>query len=205
MKFIITGKHCSGKFEILNEIEEGGMKIGHEFSNITSEYAKQIYIDPQYEAYTIHDINQIFENGSFINIENIAEPTEAPGAFFYYKGISFDTFDYSDAIVLNPNQVINLNRVTFPGRELIIWIWVDNSYGRRFEYYKENNLKYNFTDEELKENKVIKNFIQEILSNNPNYRLLYFNNEDPSRIASIILALFTYPDLIELFSKTFRN
>ena len=40
--------------------------------------------------------------------------------------------------------------------------------------------------------------------NFPNSQLIYFNNEDPSRVAAIVYTLVKHPELVDIFVKKFN-
>ena len=197
MKIFVVGKQCSGKTEILNECEELGLGVGREFCNIKS---SALHIDPKYERYTMDDISKIFENNAYICISGINESGVLDG-YMGYRGISLYTFDNSDIMALHPNQVCELNKQAIT--DDVLFIWMDDNRDRRIHRYAENKYVYNFIEVEENESQFDADFVK-VIYNLPHSKLIYFNNEDPSRVAAIIYAIRNHPDLIDIFVNRFN-
>ena len=197
MKIFVVGKQCSGKTEILNECEELGLRVGREFCNIKS---NALHIDPKYERYTMDDISKIFENNAYICISGINESGVLDG-YMGYRGISLYTFDNSDIMALHPNQVCELNKQAIT--DDVLFIWMDDNRDRRIHRYAENKYVYNFIEVEENESQFDADFVK-VIYNLPHSKLIYFNNEDPSRVAAIIYAIRNHPDLIDIFVNRFN-
>ena len=197
MKIFVVGKQCSGKTEILNECEELGLRVGREFCNIKS---SALHIDPKYERYTMDDISKIFENNAYICISGINESGVLDG-YMGYRGISLYTFDNSDVMALHPNQVCELNKQAIT--DDVLFIWMDDNRDRRIHRYAENKYVYNFIEVEENESQFDADFVK-VIYNLPHSTLIYFNNEDPSRVAAIIYAIRNHPDLIDIFVNRFN-
>ena len=197
MKIFVVGKQCSGKTEILNECEELGLRVGREFCNIKS---SALHIDPKYERYTVDDISKIFENNAYICISGINESGVLDG-YMGYRGISLYTFDNSDIMALHPNQVCELNKQAIT--DDVLFIWMDDNRDRRIHRYAENKYVYNFIEVEENESQFDADFVK-VIYNLPHSKLIYFNNEDPSRVAAIIYAIRNHPDLIDIFVNRFN-
>ena len=197
MKIFVVGKQCSGKTEILNECEELGLRVGREFCNIKSSAR---HIDPKYERYTMDDISKIFENNAYICISGINESGVLDG-YMGYRGISLYTFDNSDIMALHPNQVCELNKQAIT--DDVLFIWMDDNRDRRIHRYAENKYVYNFIEVEENESQFDADFVK-VIYNLPHSKLIYFNNEDPSRVAAIIYAIRNHPDLIDIFVNRFN-
>ena len=203
MKFIITGKHCSGKLEVLRLLGELGMNIGHEFSNIPR-YNPSIYIDPEYEKYTQNDINDVFENRCFISLQNMLGVSMLD-SYSYYHGISFDTFDSSDVVIMSPNQVLSSNRYVFnPNSPNIVWIWLDNTFENRSRRFRDEHRRYDFDEIESLDSLNSGDFVKIIYPHNPSCHTLYFTNEVPERVAAIIFSIYKHPDLLQTFEQYFN-
>ena len=197
MKIFVVGKQCSGKTEILNECEELGLRVGREFCNIKS---SALHIDPKYERYTMDDISKIFQNNAYICISGINESGVLDG-YMGYRGISLYTFDNSDVMALHPNQVCELNKRAIA--DDVLFIWMDDNRDRRIHRYAENKYVYNFIEVEENESQFDADFVK-VIYNLPHSKLIYFNNEDPSRVAAIIYAIRNHPDLIDVFVNRFN-
>ena len=197
MKVFIVGRQCSGKTEVLDECDELGLRVGREFCNIQSPV---LHIDPKYELYTIDDINKIFENNAYICITGIDESGVLDG-YMGYRGLSLYTFDNSDVMLLHPQQVCSLNKKAIT--EPILFVWVDDNRDKRIHRFVENKCGHNFIEIEEVESQFDTDFIKTVY-NLPNSQLIYFNNEDPGRIAAIVYTLVKHPELVDIFVKKFN-
>lgn len=199
MKFIIVGLHGSGKLAALNECEDLGCKVGREFSNLPTAYEK-INIDPQYDVYSGEDITSIFETNAYLCLNGIEETGVIDG-YSYYRGISQYTFDNSDVIMMTPIQVESLN---LPNNyDHIVWVWLDNKRDSRIRRHAEENRKYDFVEQEMIESHHTQSFVKTIY-NIKNSSVLYFSEELPERVATIITAINKHPELLEIFEKNYN-
>ena len=62
---------------------------------------------------------------------------------------------------------------------------------------------YNFNDRDIIEKDGIQSFVKFIYGLK-NAHVLYFSNEDPGRVASIIYSLIKHPDLFNIYAKYFN-
>lgn len=197
MKIFIVGRQCSGKTEVLDECAELGLRVGREFCNIESD---MLHIDKKYERYTIDDIGKIFENGAYICISGIDESGVLDG-YMGYRGISLYTYDNSDVMALHPKQVCNINKPAI--KDNIIFVWLDNNRDKRIHRFASLKCHYDFVEMEEAESQFDADFVKSIY-NFPNSQLIYFNNEDPSRVAAIVYTLVKHPELVDIFVKKFN-
>lgn len=197
MKIFVIGRQCSGKTDILNECEELGMSVGREFCNLDS---PNLHIDPKYEKYSMDDINKIFENNAYVCISGVDEKGILDG-YMGYRGISSYTYDNSEVMLLHPQQVCSLNMGAI--KDDVLFVWVDNNRDNRIHKYAEHNYKYDFVELEDVESQCDSDFIKTVY-NFPNSKILYFNNEDPGRVAAIIYALSKHQDLVDVFASKFN-
>jgi hypothetical protein len=196
MKIFIVGKQCSGKTDVLDACEELGLKVGREFCNIKSNV---LHIDPKYESYNIDDIDKIFESGAYICITGIDESGVLDG-YMGYRGLSLYTFDNSDIMLLHPQQVCAINKKAITDK--VVFVWLDNNRDNRIHHYAEKKCMHDFIEIEDIESQFDADFIKTIY-NFPNSKLLYFNNEDPERVAAIVYALVKHPELLDIFANKF--
>ena len=199
MKFFIVGKHSSGKLETLNLLEELGVKVAREFSNL-EQYHPNIYIDKKYLKYSQDDIETIFNNRSFISMSPLEENNILDG-YKYYRGIDFYNYDLADAMVLNPRQVTFINKNML--NKKTIFVWMDNNRDSRIHNHVQENRSYDFIEIEKLETPYDSDFVKTIY-NLPNSHILYFNNECPERVASIIYSIIKHPDLLDIFTKYYN-
>lgn len=199
MKFFITGLHASGKQEILKYLEGYGVKCGKLFTNL-EELTDDVYNFKNYECYTIEDINDIFENNAYIFIQDLPQSGLNFRSVRYYEGLSYHEFDNNDVFVLSPDQLISIPPKTI--NEEICFIWVDNTKDNRSARYHREHRTYNYNDRETYERKDLGSYVK-ALYGFENSHVLYFNDEIPIRIATIIYNLIKHPDMFELFTKNF--
>lgn len=199
MKYIIIGKQGSGKFAILRQLQEMGIRVGHEFSNLP-EKPDKVYMDPDYEFYPMDDINKVFETKSYIYIGGIEE-TGINNSYIYYRGLSYYTYDNSDVISISPVQLEQLNKTLMT--EPVTFIWLDNKRDARIRLHAEENRTHSFLEQEAIESRTDSDFVKN-LYNFPNSQVLYFTNELPNRVAAVIAALIKHPDLHDIFIENFN-
>lgn len=201
MKFFIVGKHASGKHQVLNTLEdEYGVRVGREFCNIPHPAPPQLYIDPKYIRYSFDDISKIFENRGYVCISGIRESGILDGNA-YYRGISFYTIDNSDVIVISPEQMLGLNWSAL--RDDTCFVWMDNTRDNRIHRYSAEKRTYSFMEVEKIESEYDADFVKAIY-NFQSSGVLYFNNEEPERVACIVAACIKHPDLLSDFTKNFN-
>jgi hypothetical protein len=78
---------------------------------------------------------------------------------------------------------------------------LDNTEVNRYSRYSEENRQYSFNEREIYEKQDISAFIKAIYNGD---KLIYFTNEDPSRIATILYTIIKYPELLDLYVKNFN-
>lgn len=199
MKVFIVGKHASGKHEALQVCEEQGIVVGREFSNIET-LDPRIYMDPHYNQYTVEDISNIFEMKSYVCMHGVEE-SGVIDSYMIQRGISFYTYDQSDVMVLTPQQLENINKPIL--KDNILFVWMDSNQAARIRRHAEENRKYSFNEQEEIENRYSVDFVK-TLYNFPNAQVLYFNNEDPARVGTVISAIIKHPDLLDSFVNNYR-
>lgn len=199
MKVFIVGKHASGKHEALQVCEEQGVVVGREFSNIEAPDPR-IYMDPRYNQYSVDDISNIFEMKSYICMHGVEE-SGVIDSYMIQRGISFYTYDQSDVMVLTPQQLENINKPIL--KDKILFVWMDSTQTARIRRHAEENRKYSFSEQEEIENRYSVDFVK-TLYNFPNSQVLYFNNEDPARVGTIISSIIKHPDLLDNFVNNYR-
>lgn len=199
MKFFIVGKHCAGKLECLNLVEEMGVRVGREFSNLP-ELVPNVYIDKDYEKYSSDDVERLFEQNSFIYMHGVEESGILDG-YSLYRGLSHYTYDNADVMVVPPQALSCINKKII--NDHLVFVWMDAARDHRIHRYVEEDRKYSFVEIEKNESRYDLDFMKNICSLK-NYSLLYFNNEDPGRVATIIAAIHKHPDLLPLFADNYN-
>ena len=193
MKFFIVGLHSSGKSDIVDILERKGINCGHIFSDITTP-KDNIYNSYNYELYTTKDVNEVFENDAYIFVKECKSGDQK-----FYEGLSRYTFENNEVFVLSPDQLLasSFNNIN----EDIVFIWVDNTRSNRYNKYLEDRKRYNFKEREIVENEDLSTFVKTIYTK----PMLYFSNEDPSRIATIIYTMIKFPETIDEFVETYNS
>lgn len=198
MKVFIVGKHASGKHEALRTCESMGVKVGHEFTSMPLN--PLIYMDPNAEIYSQKDVADIFELQAYICISGIEE-TGIVDSYAHHRGISHHTYDNADVMVLTPTQLEGLNKKLIKDR--VLFVWMDNTQDNRIRRHAEERRGYEFMEQDEIESRYESDFVK-CLYNYPNSDVLYFTNEDPERVGTIIAALVEHPNLVPKFLKTFN-
>lgn len=195
MKYFIVGLHGSGKREITDLLEKLGVKCGKNFSDI-DEPSEKVYGSLDYELYTTKEVNELFENNAYIFLHRC----EYDGLSFY-EGLTQYEFENNDVFVLSPDQLVDVSFTNI--KEPYCFIWIDDTRATRLNRHKYECRSYNFNKREEIESKNINYFINLLYSSD--VPVLYFNNEETNRIASIVYALIKHEDLLDIFSQTFNS
>ena len=196
MKYFVIGLHSSGKQEVINTLESMGVKCGKIFSNLSTP-APDIYGSENYEYYDNLDINNIFENNAYIFIQDVPNLKSTEKC---YEGLSKYTFDNNDVFVLSPDQLIAIPPTAI--NEKICFVWVDNTKNDRTNRYHNERRLYNFIERDSHERRDINSFVKALHSFE--MPILYFHNEEPCRISTILYTLLQHPDMIDLYVKNFN-
>lgn len=198
MKYFIIGLHSSGKQEIVDNLEKLGINCGKLFSNIEKP-STNIYNSYNYELYTSKDVNEVFENDAYIFIQEV--PNYHSANYKCYEGLSKYTFDNNDVFVLSPDQFVNIAPNAI--REEVCLIWVDNTKNYRKSLYHGEKRSYNFNERDLLEKRDMNAFVKYLYNFN-NSNVIYFTDEIPERISTIIYTLIKHPELFDLYVKNFN-
>lgn len=194
MKYFIVGLHSSGKQEIVDHLKKLGIKCGRLFSDI-DEPDVRFYRSGEYDICSTKEVNEIFENNAYVFMQRITRDGKS-----FYEGLTSYEFENNDVFVLSPDQ---LTVATLSKTEPYCFVWVDNTKTNRYTRYENEGREYDFYQREEQETKDLGYFVSLIYSNNT--PILYFKNEEPRRISSIIYSLVKYPDLLDIYKRTFNN
>lgn len=195
MKFFIIGLHGSNKHEIARDLEAMGLKYGKTFS---SQLNPNIYGD--FELYSGKDINEVFENNAYIYMHEVVYKSGID-IYKYFEGLSKYTYDNNDIFILSPDQLLSIPSSTLP--DDAVYIWLDNTKARRFNTYNSENRTYDFLSREQHEKRDIKEFVKSIYEI-ADGKVIYFTNEVPQRISTIIYAIYQHPELLNIFVENFK-
>lgn len=193
MKYIITGLHSSGKREVIQDLKKtSSLRIGRTFNNISQPIEGLYNIDQIY--YTNNEINSIFENGSYVFIKEVTD-YNVP----FYTGLTKQEFDICDVFVLTPDQFIAVP--SFP--EEVCILWMDNNTSQRKQRYNSQKMMYDFKTREDIEKEDSEEYINKLYRSLDTH-LIYFENEDPSRVSAIVQALAKHEDLLPIFEAHYN-
>lgn len=188
-KFIIIGFNGSGKMAVANALRDMDIKVGQTFRTIDT-------IGSQYSlstaVYDVKEVNDLFENQAYLFIKESVNKANR-----YYEGISFYEYQNNDVFVMTPDQFNTVARFD----DNVIFVWLDNNSVQRRNRYRSEKRKYDFNRQEHIEQEYIQDFTDRICDN----AILYFNNEEPDRVATIIYSVIKHPDLLDAYLKAFIN
>lgn len=203
MKFIIIGMHASGKHEIAHILEDLGMKYGRLFSSVPNvkNFNSPIYAKTEFEQYNVTDINEVFENNAYIFIQEQPDNVINVSAHKYFQGLSKYTYDNNDVFIMSPDQFMSISVNNLP--KDAIYIWLDNTKTNRYNRFKSEKRDYIYNEREQLEKNDIKDFVKTLYAVSKG-NLIYFTNEVPGRIASIIYSMYKYNDLLSLYKNYFN-
>jgi hypothetical protein len=202
MKYIIIGMHSSGKQEVADILENNGIKCGRMFTNLDNPTAPNIYNGSNYEQYTNKDINEIFENNAYVFIQEFPFGEDLNmSSYKYYEGLSLYEFENNDVFIMSPDQLFSISPTSI--KEPITFIWLDNPKKDRLNRYYSEKRSYSFYNREDIELKDSNSFVK-FLYGFDNSNVLYFTNEDPTRIAAVIYSTIVHPDLLPIYTEAFN-
>ena len=141
-----------------------------------------------------------FENNAYVFIQEIPCGITSE-SYKYFEGLSKYSLDNHDVFAISPDQFLSI--VPNSINDDICFIWVDGTSINRRTRYLNEKCAYNFKERDVVESRDIQSFVKSLYSfkNSP---VLYFANEEPARVATIIYTLIKHPELLELYSKTFN-
>lgn len=198
--------HSSGKQEVADILESYGIKCGRLFTNLPNCADTCFYNGSNYEQYSSKDIHEVFENNAYIFMQefpfgNTINALNFINASKYYEGLSLYEFDNNDVFVMSPDQLFTISPTMI--KDKVCFIWLDNTKKERLNRYYAEKRTYSFSNREEIETKDSNSFVK-FLYGFENGRVLYFNNEDTSRIAAVIYSLIKHPDLLEIYTESYN-
>lgn len=199
MKFFITGLHSSGKQEVLDILSSWGVKCGKNFTNMEN-MPDSVYNFNNYEMFNNDDVNSVFENEAYIFIQEHPQSHLSPNIGRYYEGLSKYEFDQNDVFVLSPDQLLAI--VPNSIKDDICFIWMDNTKDDRSSRYYNEKRQYNYHERDNYEKRDLNSYVKSLYSFN-NSNIIYFKDEVPTRVATIINIMIKHPDTINDFVNNF--
>ena len=198
MKYFILGLHSTGKQEVIDILEKLGVKCGKLFSNIIKP-TESLYNSYNYELYSDKDIIDVFENNAYVFIHELDNQT--PSEYKKYEGLSKYTVDQNDVFALSPDQLLNV--IPNSINDDVCFVWMDGTTNIRKSRFRAEKRSYNFNDRDYIEKKDLQSFIK-CMYGFDNSHVIYFNDEEPCRVATIIYSLIQHPELLPLYEKNFN-
>lgn len=188
-KFIIIGFNGSGKMAVANILREMGVNVGQTFRStdtIGNQYSLSTIV------YDIKELNNLFENQAYLFIKESINKANK-----YYEGISFYEYQTHDVFVMTPDQFNTVARFD----DNVVFVWLDNNSAQRRSRHRMEKRKYDFIRQEQIEQEYIQDFTDRINDN----AILYFNNEQPDRVAAIVYSAIKHPDLLDVYLNAFNG
>jgi hypothetical protein len=200
MKYFIVGLHSTGKQEVVDHLEKMGVKCGKIFSNI-EEPSENVYNSRNYELYSNEDINNVFENNAYVFIQELPQTSLCFKTGKYYEGLSKYSLDQNEVFILSPDQLLAISPNVLDKKDMC-FVWLDSTKTRRSARYHTEHRMYNYQDRENHERKDLSTFVKTLYSYEA--PMLYFIDEEPLRVATIIYTTITHPDTFDMFVKNFN-
>ena len=86
--------------------------------------------------------------------------------------------------------------------EEVCFIWMDNTKDNRSGRYYNEHRTYNYNERDAYEKRDLGAYVKSLYAFN-NSHVIYFNDELPSRVATIVYTLIKHPDMMDLYVKNF--
>ena len=194
MKVWIVGAQGTCKKEIADLLAEEKFKVGHLFTNIAQDVP--IYHKELYKYYDSEDIKSIFENNAYVFINNILN-----GQDDAYDGLDFSEYDDNNVFVLSIDQFLSVNTKYISKDDLIVWVDGDKN-------WRSSNIDFDSYDvgsrERIEKSQYVGffNLINTLKTSTKN--VLYFLNEEPVRVKTIIKIIANNPKLKQEFIRNFN-
>lgn len=204
MKIWIVGAQGTGKLELAKLLDstEKDLKVGKLFTNLPqdSEESKSLYHHDLYNFYTREDVSEIFENNAYILLNSLTcEYAD------YYEGLDLNEYDSNNVFVISLNQFTLINNKYISKDDLVVWL--DGNYVWRLgniENSIENGMEYDYLTKEAEERSTYESFYSNIMSiSGSGKNVLYFYNELPERVSTIVKTLYNNPKLKKDFCREF--
>ena len=202
MKFFIVGMHGSGKQEVGKILRKEDVSVGRLFANL-DERPANIYNSEEYELFDTQTVNEIFENNSYMFIHAL----EAESGLINYKtyeGLTCWEYDQNEVHIFSPNQLLAIPTTKLRGED-ICFVWLDNTRDNRMARYLDEGREYSFGFQENVESQDMDTFVRRMYGAGiGGSNVLYFTNELPERVAAVVYSCIKYPDLLNVFTMSYK-
>lgn len=189
MKYFIVGLHSSGKQRILDNLKTMGVHTGSIFRS-TEKISDKIYSLSSI-VYTPDDVNSIAEGRSYVFFDQRRYGTKS-----FYEGLSLYEYDNNDVFIISPHQFSLIPHFD----DDVVFIWLDNSNQQRLSNYKTERRKYDYFEQERLDGIATQDLIERIYD----HKYLYFLNENPDRVSTVVCSLIRHPDLLDIFIENYK-
>ena len=201
MKIWLVGPQGTCKRDIYRLLAKNGFRCGKLFTNATLDDVK--YNKYLYKYFPTETINDMFENGSNLFVCSCGEDQEN-----IYTGLDFCEYDDNDVFVLTPEQFVGISRQQYLKDGLVVWLdggWVWRKNNISYDEYRTpDDPTYNYNDVERIESSFARHFYRamtELAATAKN--VLYFHEENPTRVKTIIKTIALNPKLKSEFIREF--
>lgn len=192
MKVWIVGPQGTCKNDIISLLEDDKLKVGKLFTNEKPENMQ--CCSNRYLYYDNETLKSIFENNAYVFMNDVI------GKFGVQEGLGFDEYDSKDIFVLSIDHFISLNSKYISKNDLVVWL--DGTKNWRMSNI---NKCYDYMSREKIENSCYEQF-GEMISSLSNYKnVIYFYEELPERVKTIVKIIYNNPKLKSEFVKYFNS
>lgn len=188
-KFLIVGRQGSGISQVVQELENLKVSVGHIFRSI-KDLKPESYTLSQ-KIYSYEDIEKMEITHAYIFLQERFQREK------FIEGLSFWDYDNNDVIYMGVDQMAQIPEKVWDDMNVII-VWLDDNTDNRMSRLRTCHHDINL--QENNEKPYIQGFVDRIYDK----PYLYFFNETPERTATIIWSLVKYPDLIDIYIKNFN-
>lgn len=180
LKYVLIGKNNPA---IINKILLDLQSMGYKVASLVSSAAPRPE-DPQswiYQRYTRKEISEIIDNNSYLFWGTLYDQTDT--------GLTIHEFEDSELCWMPVPCARFFNKSALKDNE-ICFIWIDDT----LEYRTRNTLASDYDARIFSSNEYYENLYSTEYTNLlSTHKLIYFNNEDPDRISTLISILLDYP------------
>lgn len=192
MKIWIVGPQGTCKCEIARLLADDKFGVAKLFTGLSDD--EITYHKNMYKSYSNEIVKSIFENNAYIFMNDVFEKVEI------HEGLEFDEFDNNEVFVLTLDQFLSVNTKYISKNDLIIWL--DGRQDWRFMNCDEN---YDKLSRERLESACYSSFGSMINTLKTSHKnVIYFYEELPERVKTIIKVIYNNPKLKDEFVKYFN-
>jgi len=199
MKIWIVGAQGTEKLKIAKLLEkEKEFKIGRLFTSLDESYKNTLYHADIYNFYSKDDVQSIFENDAYVFLNNM-QGVQSDAA---YDGLDLNEYDGNNVFVMSIGQFISINTKFISKDDLIVWC--DGGRNWRMNNLAEDSNIREVKKYEQEEKSLRSTFFTSMIGFQSSLKnVIYFLEEDPARVKTIIKTIYNNPKLKAEFVKNF--